>query len=314
MKKLLSLIAAAFVSFSLISAQDMETVTNAYNEGATALNDGNFQLAIEKFEAALAGAEAVGADAEEIAANCKKTIPALYIQVAKGMINEKNYEGALASLDNASSKAEAYGQEESMNQAKEFQAIAYLGAGQGKLKEKDFAGAAASFAKATEADPSNGQAWLLLGQANTRINNEAEAFAAFDKARELGMGEKVDGELAKYYYSVSANAFKAKKFTEAYEAGVKAASYNTPEGVKALSIAGKAAYSAKKYAEAVDCLTKYIAGNPQAKDMNQTLYQIADSLEKMGKKSEACGYFKQIPAADANFGAYAAGKIKELGC
>jgi len=314
MKKLFLILASAFVSFSLLSAQDMESATNAYNEGATALNEGNFQLAIEKFESALSQAAAIGSDADELAANCKKTIPVLYVQIAKGMINEKNYDGALTALESATSKAAEFGQEEALGQAKELQGMVYLAAGQGKLKEKDFAGAAVEFKKAVEADETNAQAWLLLGQAAARANDEAGAFAAFDKARELGMGEKVDSELAKYYYGISAAAYKAKKFTEAYEAGVKAASYNTPEGVKALSIAGKAAYSAKKYAEAVDCLTKYIAGNPQAKDMNQTLFQIADSLEKMGKKSEACGYFKQIPAADANFGAYAAGKIKELGC
>lgn len=314
MKKLLLIFAAAFVSFSVMSAQDLESATNAYNEGATALNEGNFQLAIEKFEDALSQATAVGAEADELAANCKKAIPALYIQVAKGMINEKNYDGALSSLETATAKASEFGQEESVNDAKELAGKVYMAAGQGKLKDKDYAGAVADFKKATEADAANGQAWLLLGQAASRANDSATALTAFDKARELGMGDKVDAELAKYYYGVSAAAYKAKKFTEAYEAGVKAAAYNTPEGVKALSIAGKAAYSAKKYAEAVDCLTKYIAGNPQAKDMVQTLYQVADSLEKMGKKSEACGYFKQIPASDANFGAYAAGKVKELGC
>jgi len=314
MKKLFLILSAAFISFSVLYAQDMESATATYNEGATALNEGNYQLAIEKFESALSQAAVIGADAEDLAADCRKTIPALYIQVAKGMINDKNYDGARASLETAAAKAAEFGQEEKVNEAKELTGKVFLAEGQGKLKEKDFAGAAADFAKATEADAANAQAWLLLGQASSRANDSATALAAFDKARELGLGDKVDTELAKYYYGISAAALKAKDFTKAYENGVKAAAFNTPEGVKALSIAGKAAYSAKKYAEAVDCLTKYIAGNPQAKDMNQTLYQIADSLEKMGKKSEACGYFKQIPAADANFGAYAAGKVKEFGC
>ena len=314
MKKLVLILSSAFISFSVMSAQDLESATNAYNEGATALNDGNYQLAIEKFESALTMAAAIGSDADELAANCKKTIPALYIQIAKGLINDKNYAEALSSLETASAKAGEYAQEESIQEAKEITAVVYLAQGQGELKDKDFAGAADHFQKAAEADPSNGQAWLLLGQSAVRSGDENAAFAAFDKAKELGLGDKVEKEMAKYYYGVSVASYKAKKFTEAYEAGVKASSYNAPEGVKALSIAGKAAYAAKKYAETVDCLTKYIAGNPQAKDMNQTLYQIADSLEKLGKKSDACGYFKQIPASDANFGAYAAGKIKELGC
>ncbi len=314
MKKFFLIITASLVSLMSLNAQDIENVRAAYNDGAQAFADKNYQLAVEKFEEALSMAEVVGPDAEEVASNCKQNIPALYLQIAKGLVNEKNFDGAQAALENAVAKGTAFGATEVVEDANSLVAQVNMAAGKAKFNEKDFAGAAALFKKVTETDAANGQAWLLLGQAAIRANDEATAFEAFAKAGENGQQAAADKELCKYYYTACANAYKAKKFTEAYNAGIKAAAYSFPEGAKALSIAGKSAYAAKKYDDAVECFVKYVAANPGAKDLNQTLYQIADSYEKLGKKSEACSYFKQIPAADANFGAYAAGKIKELGC
>jgi len=314
MKKFLLIITASLFSLVSLTAQDIESVKAAYNDGAQAFTDGNYQTAVEKFEEVLSMAEAVGPDAEEMASNCKQNIPALYLQIAKGLINDKDFDGAMAALEKAVTKGTDFGAAEAVEGAKSLISQVNLVNGKAKLNDKDFAGAAALFKKVTEDDATNGQAWLLLGQAAIRASDEATAFEAFAKAGENGQQAAADKEVCKYYYSVCVEAYKAKKFTDAYNAGIKAAAYNLPEGAKALSIAGKSAYAAKKYADAIECFQKYIAANPNAKDKNQTLYQIADSYEKLGKKSDACGYFKQIPASDANFGAYAAGKIKEFGC
>ena len=73
MKKVLIVFIALLASVSIF-AQDMESATNMYNEGATALNLGDKETALKCFQEALSQAEMIGAEAEELMYNCKKNI------------------------------------------------------------------------------------------------------------------------------------------------------------------------------------------------------------------------------------------------
>ena len=77
MKKVLATLAIAILSMASLFAQDMESATALYNEGATALNAGDKETALGYFEEALAQAELIGPEAEELAYNCKRNIPTL---------------------------------------------------------------------------------------------------------------------------------------------------------------------------------------------------------------------------------------------
>jgi len=182
-------------------------------------------------------------------------------------------------------------------------------------RERDYQTALVQFKKVVTEDYSNGEAWYYIGMCSMRLGDETAALGAYEKAAEFGRADEVNDALCKYYYMQCAASYKAKKMDAALEYGKKAIAFEgKAEAVKALSLCGKAAYASNKFADAVSFFEQYLAKNPQAKDANQTLYQIADSYEKLGQKSKACGYYKQIPASDANFGAFAAGKVKELGC
>ena len=82
MKKVLIVFIALLASVSIF-AQDMESATNMYNEGATALNLGDKETALKCFQEALSQAEMIGAEAEELMYNCKKNIPVLIMSIGK---------------------------------------------------------------------------------------------------------------------------------------------------------------------------------------------------------------------------------------
>ena len=90
MKKILAILTIATLSAGLLCAQDMESATALYNEGATALNAGDKETALGYFEEALAQAELLGAEAEELAYNCKRNIPTLINAIGKELAAANN--------------------------------------------------------------------------------------------------------------------------------------------------------------------------------------------------------------------------------
>ena len=93
-------------------AQDMESATALYNEGATALNAGDKETALGYFEEALSQAELIGPEAEELAYNCKRNIPTLINAMGKELAAANELDAAIETLNKAVEKANEYGQAE----------------------------------------------------------------------------------------------------------------------------------------------------------------------------------------------------------
>ena len=110
MKKILAILTIATLSAVSLFAQDMESATNLYNEGATALNAGDKETALGYFEEALAQAELIGPEAEELAYNCKRNIPTLISAMGKELAAANEIDAAIEMLDKAVEKANEYGQ------------------------------------------------------------------------------------------------------------------------------------------------------------------------------------------------------------
>lgn len=308
MKRSLLILLVSILSFSSVYAQDMESATNTYNSGAVALNDGKKEEALKLFQDALAQAEVIGAEAEELAANCKKTIPVLILSIGKEMAANKDIDNAIVTLKDARDKAEKYAQDEVVTEINALIPQLYMAEGNTCLNSGDFTNAIINYNKVIEINPTDGIAFLRIGQASSRTNNDAETIAAFENAIKNGQEAKANQELSKFYYKKAATAFKNKNNAEAYEYGMKA---NIPQ---ALSICGKAAIAQKKYKEAVEAFEEYLAKVPNAKDASSTMYQLATAYEALGDKDKACGYYKQI-VNDPQFKEFATHKVNnELKC
>lgn len=315
MKRLFLLLSISLFSFSAAIAQDMQSATNIYNEGAMALQSDDKASALQKFEEALSQATTIGPEAEELATNCKNAIPVVIMSIGKEQAAAGDIDAAMATFKKAIEKANEYDNQEVVDEATSLMPQLYVAEGNNKLNEKDFPGAVAMYKKAVELNPTDGVAYLRMGMASSRTEDEATTVDAFQKAAANGQEADAKKELAKYYYRMSATAYKGKKNDSALSYAKKSIeTFDCPESVQSMKIGGNAAFTLKKYSEAITNFEGYLAKSPNAKDANAIMYKIASSYEAVGNKAKACGYYKQI-ISDPNFKEYATYKVNtELKC
>ena len=198
MKKLFVTLAAFALAAGVVFAQDYNAAVDAFNAGAQALETNKVE-ALAQFRTALAQAQACeGEEAAELVAKCKEIIPGTLISIAKEQINEAQYDEALVTLVEANTVATEYGAEAAAEEAGSLIANTYLRKGSTLLKEKNFTGAAEAFQQVTALEPENGQAYLLLGQAQLQAGDNDAAIEALNKASELG--EEQAGKLLSTTY------------------------------------------------------------------------------------------------------------------
>lgn len=310
MKRLL-IVVFAFIASVTLFAQDLESVTNIYNEGAMALNDGDKQKALQCFEQALEQAELLGAEAEEVAYNCKKSIPIIIMSIGKEQASAKDISGAIATLNKAAEKGREYAQNEVVEEVEILIPQLYMQEGNLFLNNKQFKEAADSYAKVVELNPTDGNAYLRLGQAASRADNEEQAIEALSKAIELGQ-KNASKELGNIYLRSANAALKGKDYTTAYELSLK--SIEVFASPQAMNMAGTAAIKLKKYPEAIAQLEAFLEASPNAKSAPQVKYQLATVYESVGDKEKACLNYKAI-VGHPQFKEYATHKINvELKC
>ena len=307
MKKLFVTLAAFALAAGVVFAQDYNAAVDAFNAGAQALETNKVE-ALAQFRTALAQAQACeGEEAAELVAKCKEIIPGTLISIAKEQINEAQYDEALVTLVEANTVATEYGAEAAAKEAGSLIANTYLRKGSTLLKEKNFTGAAEAFQQVTALEPENGQAYLLLGQAQLQAGDNDAAIESLNKASELG--EEQAGKLLSTTYLKKGMALvKAGKNVEAIEALEKSNSY--AENANAYKLMASAYTKMGKSAKAVEAYKKYLEIAPDAKDAADIMFTIAATAQKAGDKATAKEYYKKL--AGTKYAAQAEAQLKTL--
>ena len=307
MKRFFVALAAFGLAAAVATAQDFKAAIDAYNAGAVAL-ESNKAEALAQFRTALTEAMACeGEEAQDLVAKCKEIIPGTLLSIAKEQINVAQYDEALATLDEAKAVAAEYEAEEAAKEAGSLVANTYLRKGSTLLKEKDFAGAAAAFQQVTALDAENGQAYLLLGQAQLQSGENDAAIESLNKASELG--EEQAGKLLSTTYLKKGMALvKAGKNAEAIEALEKSNSY--AESANAYKLIASAYTKSGKSAKAIEAYKKYLEIAPDAKDAADIMFTIAATAQKTGDKATAKEYYQKL--AGTKDAAQAAAQLKAL--
>lgn len=307
MKKLFVTLAAFALAAGVVFAQDYNAAVDAFNAGAQALETNKVE-ALAQFRTALAQAQACeGEEAAELVAKCKEIIPGTLISIAKEQINEAQYDEALVTLVEANTVATEYGAEAAAKEAGSLIANTYLRKGSTLLKEKNFTGAAEAFQQVTALEPENGQAYLLLGQAQLQAGDNDAAIESLNKASELG--EEQAGKLLSTTYLKKGMALvKAGKNAEAIEALEKSNSY--AENANAYKLMASAYTKMGKSAKAVEAYKKYLEIAPDAKDAADIMFTIAATAQKAGDKATAKEYYKKL--AGTKYAAQAEAQLKTL--
>lgn len=307
MKKLFVTLAAFALAAGVVFAQDYNAAVDAFNAGAQALETNKVE-ALAQFRTALTQAQACeGEEAAELVAKCKEIIPGTLLSIAKEQINEAQYDEALVTLEEAKTVATEFGAEEAVKEAGSLVANTFLRKGSTLLKEKNFTGAADAFKQVTALDPENGQAYLLLGQAQLQAGENDGAIEALNKASELG--EEQAGKLLSTTYLKKGMALvKAGKNNEAIEALEKSNSY--AENANAYKLIASAYTKSGKSAKAIDAYKKYLEIAPDAKDAADIMFTIAATAQKAGDKATAKEYYKKL--AGTKYAAQAEAQLKTL--
>jgi len=309
MKKIVMLIAAAAMTVSVAFAQDINAVTDIYNNGAMELEMGNKESALNYFQSALTEAEALGEAGAEIIANCQMMIPAVMISLANDFIETENLDAAMEWLAKAEEAANAYGDTDNAAKANEKKEQVLMKKAAELLKAKDYANAIVVYEQIMAADPTNGRAALQMGQAYNASGDQVKAEEAFNIAAANGQEKQAFKQLSNLYVKKASASLKAKNTQEAYDFAVKSNEYL--ENANAYKIAGQCAMALGKAAEGLPLLEKYLELSPNAKDANQMKFNIAATAQKLGDKEKAKAYYQQV-LGDPKFGAQAKAQYDAL--
>ena len=309
MKKIFMFFAAVVMAAGIASAQDINSVTEIYNNGAMELEMGNKEAALGYFQSALTAAEELGEEGMQIAENCKNTIPVLMGSIAKDLIKAEQFDAALEQLNKTIEICNTLG---NTAEAEECQALigqTLMAKGNSLINSKDFAAAIEIYNQIMATDPTNAMASLRLGMAYGATGNTEAAEAAYLVAAENGQQTNAYKQLSNLLVKKAAAVLKTKNYAQAIELALKSNEYL--ENATAMKVAGTAASAIQKNEEAIQYLEKYLELSPNAKDAAQMKYTIAATAQVLGDKEKAKTYYQQI-LSDPKFGPTAKQMLESL--
>ena len=309
MKKFFMFLAAVAMTAGIASAQDINSVTETYNNGVMELEMGNKEAALGYFQAALSAAEALGEEGMQIADNCKNTIPVLMSSIAKDLIKAEQFDAAIEQLNKTIEACNLYGNAAEADECRTLINQTLMAKGNSLINSKDFAGAIEVYSQLLAADPTNAMASLRLGMAYGATGNTEAAEAAYLVAAENGQQKSAYKQLSKLFAKKAAAVLKTKNYAEAFELALKSNGYL--ENADAMKIAGTAASALQKNEEAIQYLEKYLELSPNAKDAAQMKYTIAATAQILGDKEKAKAFYQQI-LTDPKYGPTAQEQLKTL--
>lgn len=274
MKKILTFFCALAVSACALFAQDVNAATDLYNNGATALSTGDNAGALSYFQKSHAEAVKCGEAGKEIKANCESVIPQLMVRVAKENVKAGKFDAAVAKLVEAKDVATKFGNAEEAKEATAMIPQVYMQKGNTLLKSKNAEGAISAYKKVIEINPSNGKAYLNMGQAYESIDNDAKAEEAYKAAAANGQAKSANKKLSKIYLTKASKLNVDGKYAEALAMALKSNTY--AESANAYYIAGRACQNSGKKADAVKYYNKYLELSPSAANANDVRKVVAD--------------------------------------
>ncbi|HNW48476.1 MAG TPA: tetratricopeptide repeat protein [Bacteroidales bacterium] len=308
----LAICVLSILSMGTVYGQDLTAATDAFNAGGAALNESNYPVAIESFNKALKMLEGLGEQGATMLAETKAIIPQIHLRYGKQFASANDIDNAVLQIKKAIETGTAYSATDVVKEATELLPQVLMADGNNLLNEGKYAEAIAEYNKVVAVDPANGMAYLRIGMSEARLDNEAGAIAAFEKAITLGQKDDASKQLSTLYLKKSVAALKVKNWAAVLESAEKSNTYL--ESGQAKKLIGLSAVQLKKFDKAIAALESYYAEDTNAKDKSSTLYNLATAYEGKGNNAKACGYYKQL-LNDATYKAAAEYKVKtQLKC
>ena len=187
MKKIILTLAALVAVSSISFAQGLKEATDAAQGAQEAYEAGNYEGALNGFKSALNKAAALGDEGKELVGQCNEAIPTVMMSIAKKKANNRDYEGAVAQLEEIVATADIYkGSDALIMEADGLIPTVMMSQGAEYLRESNFDAAVAVYQKLSDKYPQNGEVAFNLGQALSKTGDTAGALEAFKKSITLG--------------------------------------------------------------------------------------------------------------------------------
>lgn len=313
MKKFVLTLAAMIMAAGIVSAQDLATATETYNNGAEQLSLGNKEAALSSFQEALAMGESLGDDAADLIANCKKVIPTVILSIGKELYNAKDFDGAAAKMSEAEAVAKDYGVEDVVEEVAsilpQIRLNKAMTAANDAFKAKDLASAAEGYKEVLGLDPTNGAASLRIIQCLANLGDIDGAKSFLETAIANGQEDNAKKVLGGALLKKAAALLKEGKSADAITAAVEANEF--AENAQAYLVAGQAASKLAKDSDAIKYYEQYLAAAPEAKNASAITFTVGALYQKLGNKAKAIENYKKV-ADDAKFGEQAKQMIAAL--
>ena len=250
MKKILLSLCSLLAAFTVASAQDVNEATDVYNKAVEKYSMRELEAALQNFVKAHELAKQCGEDGAEIVADCENNIPGLGNQIANDLAEKGDYAKGVAVLKEVVEICTKLGLVEDADRlTKRIPQFFLQQAGQ-FVKVKDYTQAITAYNNVLSYDPTNGSAFLQLGQVLLATGDEQGGLNALESAIKNGQEKKASRQLANYFLKKAKSASTAKNYESALENAKKALTYN-PEEANAYYLGGIAAQALTKNAEAI---------------------------------------------------------------
>lgn len=297
MKKIFLALAAILVSAAFVSAQDLATATETFNNGAEQLNSGDKAAALAAFQDALKIAEALGDEGAEIVSNCKDIIPGIVLSIGKELFNGKDFTAAIAKFEEAASIATEYGNDLIPDEVAGLLPTAYFQAGRAAIQAKDMEAAAVNLKKTIELDPTNGNAAFYLGQALVSSGDNEGAKEAFAIAMANGQEANAKKQLGTIALKEAQAALNAGKNADVVSIINKADEDGIISNAAAYQLAASASTKLNKTADAIKYYEKFLEMDPSNKNAGAIAYTVGALYQGQNNKTKALEFYKKAKEA-----------------
>lgn len=305
--KRLSVMAAALVFATALSAQSRDEIVKVYNAGVKAIQT-NIDSAIMAFENVVTMSEKAGESANDLKEKAIQVLPGLHLRSATTKFTEKKPAAEIVRASKrAIASAEKHGNTQVKENAGKVLSQAYSRMATEYFSKKDYDNALATFDSVLAVIPDNLPAIYNKALIH-RTKNNAEALGEtvdlyLSKADPNDKGAKQASQMAlEYFRAAGSQANQENNLDKALELLDKAAKYGED---KDLNYYYADVYNKKKdFDKGAEFAQKGLAletGNAEAKA--KFYYQLAVAQSGKGQNAEACESFKNAmygPFAEAS--------------
>ena len=153
--------------------------------------------------------------------------------------------------------------------------------GAGERSPQQIAANVEKLAEKLKADPSDVAGWTMLARSYSSMGRFAEATGAYARATELNPN---DADLWADYAFATAMANNRKLDSQAMDLVNRALKVD-PENVKALQLAGTAAFDAKDYKKAIEIWQRVLSKTPAGSEVAQAIQERINEAKKLSSET-----------------------------